>query len=58
MMAKILDTDHVYHMTSEDKCSRCRREFREDEVPLHLWPESDPNYMYSYCEKCSGEVLA
>jgi hypothetical protein len=42
---------------SEEICSRCGAEFREDEIPLRLWPQEDTNFMYSYCEKCTAEVL-
>ena len=54
----ILDTDVCYHITSEQKCSRCRQDFREDEVPLRLWTEHDANYMWAYCEACSNEVIS
>lgn len=53
----ILPTDHVNYKTSDEKCSRCRRPLREDEVPLRFWPESDTNYMLIYCEDCCGDVL-
>ncbi len=58
MKANILPTDRLYYQTREEKCSRCGREFREDEVPLRLWFECDPNFMYAYCEKCMEKVLS
>ncbi len=57
MEAKIMGTDVWYYLTSEEKCSRCRRDFREDECPLRFWKEDDADYMLAYCEDCSPEVL-
>lgn len=58
MQVKIKPSDHVNYMTSDEKCSRCRREIREDEVPLRLWSQKDSNYMWIYCEDCTDEILS
>ena len=57
MKVNIAPDDHINYMTSDNKCSRCRRDIQDDEVPLRLWPESDTNFMYVYCEECSSNVL-
>lgn len=56
MEADIKESDHVNYMTSDEKCSRCRKDIDEDEVPLRLWAQ-DPNYMWIYCESCMNDVL-
>lgn len=56
LQANIKESDHVNYLISDEKCSRCRADIREDEVPLRLWAK-DPNYMWIYCEKCTPEVI-
>jgi len=51
------ETDVVAYKTWDGRCSRCRREIREEEVPLHLWDEKDHNIMWTFCEDCSPEVM-
>ena len=57
MHLKISPNDYVNYKTDDGKCSRCRKEIREDEVPLRLWSLLDPNIMMTYCESCNEEVL-
>ena len=57
MEVTILPDDHLNYMTSDEKCSRCRKDIKDGDVPLRLWPESDTNFMYIYCDGCSKEVL-
>lgn len=49
----ILPTDTCYDTVHEDACSRCGREIREDEVPLHLWA-GDGRYMWIFCNDCDA----
>lgn len=56
MEVNIKESDHANYMTSDEKCSRCRKDIDEGEVPLRLWAQ-DPNYMWIYCELCINDVL-
>ena len=53
------DFKHIGHY--DETCSRCRRKIREEEVPLLLWtddnPEGDKSIMWSYCEDCSEKII-
>jgi hypothetical protein len=48
----IRPTDHWHRRTSDDTCSRCRRQVPEDDVPLHLWKNGRTTDMLTYCERC------
>lgn len=56
MRIAIKPEDVVNYMTSDEKCSRCRKDV-SDEVPLRVWKSDDPNYMWIYCERCTEVVL-
>jgi hypothetical protein len=38
-------------------CSICNQMIQEDEMPLRLWPQSNPNIEARLCEKCQTEYL-
>ena len=49
----ILPDDSWHILTSDNTCSRCHTEIREDEVPLMIWSGNGHN-MLCYCERCTG----
>lgn len=58
MKFQVKATDHEYFETSEERCSRCRNDIGEEEVPLLLWRQSDSRYMYIFCEECTkGSIV-
>ncbi len=52
-LKQILPTDHLFVKTNDGTCSRCREAIAEAEVPLILWSEKDPNYMWQFCTRCA-----
>ena len=50
----IQPSDHVYVIVSDNACSRCRREIREEEVPLMIWAGREGTFLWIYCDDCIG----
>lgn len=52
----IKPTDFCHKETNDNTCSRCRRAIREDEIPITLWRDSDPNDMWIFCNDCTPNL--
>ena len=38
------------------RCSRCKREIRDEEVPFLAWAQDDRNVMWVICDDCTEDI--